>query len=301
MGRDVKSPARVNRLLAVTARAAVLLVPLVLIAPALGQKRNDPCSAIQEFLARAKRSLENDKEEQSLAEYNVIISKNPACAEAYMGRGIIFLRRQDHARAMADFNKAVELDPRNKTTYMFRGFFFQKIKEDRKAVADFTKNIELCTKNKDCSSTVYASRGESYSKLQELDKAIEDFTKAISIEPGDAETYHLRGLAYFRHKAQLTLALADVEKAISLDGTKGYYYRLRGSILLLQRISEEKPSLVDAGLRDLSRAIELEPDEYKNYEVRATMYRMIGETEKAAADQKKADDLKGKRFLQKSP
>lgn len=305
----MQAPGRVSRLLALNARAAMSLVPLVLIAslvygskrPVLGQKNNDPCSAVQETLARAKRSLEDDQEEQAFVEYNEAISKSVACGEPYMGRGVIFLRRGESARAIADFDKAIELDPKNKTTYMFRGLFFQKTKEDLKAVADFTKNIELCTKKSDCSSAVYSSRADSYMSLKEFDKAINDYTKAISIDPNDAESYHNRGLAYLRHKAQLDLALADVEKAISLEGTKGYYYRLRGSIMFLRRINEEDPSLVAAGLRDLTRAIELEPNDYKNYEVRATMYRMTGKTEKADADLKMAEELKGKRFLQKSP
>ncbi|HXM51421.1 MAG TPA: hypothetical protein VN956_26495 [Pyrinomonadaceae bacterium] len=123
----------------------------------------------------------------------------------------------------------------------------------------------------------------------------------ISIDPGDADTYQLRGLAYFRNKAQLTVALADAEKAISLNDQKGDYYQLRGSILCLQGISQESTSLLNAGLRDLSRAIDLEPNQYKFYEVRASIYRKIGETEKADADDRKADDLKGRRFLQKSP
>lgn len=58
---------------------------------------------------------------------------------------------------------------------------------------------------------------------------------------------------------------------------------------------------MNAGLQDLARAIELEPNEYKYYDVLAFIYEKIGETEKADAYRRKADDWKGRRFLEKSP
>ena len=45
---------------------------------------------------------------------------------------------------------------------------------------------------------VYSSRGAAYLKTNKIKKALSDFTRAIKLMPGDARSFHLRGLAYER-------------------------------------------------------------------------------------------------------
>jgi tetratricopeptide (TPR) repeat protein len=150
--------------------------------------------------------------------------------------------------------------------------------------------IPACTEilAKDPNNAVaYFKRGKANVEIrtdtQLLDQAIADLTKAIEINPGYAEAYAERGMAYQR-KADYPRAIADTTKTIELDPSLSLAYRVRGTVYLQQRDYAR-------ALADDSKAIELNPTSTTGYVARAFTYAAKGDTDLAIDDIEKAFKL----------
>ena len=100
------------------------------------------------------------------------------------------------------------------------------------ANARYDKSIELFTKaiQGDAPSALnHVSRGAAYLKLDMLEQAKADFDIAVSIDPGYARAYHMRGLAREKHGDDQA-ALADFDRAIDLNPEYGAAYYSRATI-----------------------------------------------------------------------
>jgi tetratricopeptide (TPR) repeat protein len=94
-----------------------------------------------------------------------------------------------------------------------------------------------------------------------FEKAADDFAEAIKIDPGDFESYRMRG--------NTLLYLANWQRQAKAD---------------------EKP-ILEAAEKDLSRAIELNSSDAEAYLLRATAFEMQGNYSKARADLKRAAEI----------
>ncbi|GFM32992.1 tetratricopeptide repeat protein [Desulfovibrio subterraneus] len=114
-------------------------------------------------------------------------------------------------------------------------------------------------------------RGEQCS---DPDKAIELLTEAVTIEPDYAQAWLRRGLAY-SEKRWYDLALDDLNKAVRLaPNVESYTYRGLVEMRLGNLMGAE---------RDLSRAIELDPDYHRAWNFRGAT-RLLDERISAACD-----------------
>ena len=59
-----------------------------------------------------------------MAEFNKAISLNPAYAEAYSNRGVVFYENKEYDKALQDYDKAISLDPKLANAYNNRGFLY---------------------------------------------------------------------------------------------------------------------------------------------------------------------------------
>jgi tetratricopeptide (TPR) repeat protein len=136
-------------------------------------------------------------------------------------------------------------------------------------------------------AAAYFKRGKAYldgrTDTRDVDRAIADLTKSIELEPGRAEAYNLRGIA-FRRVANFPRAIADHSKAIELDPAFARAYRSRGTTYHRQHD-------YDRALADFDKAIELEPGAMLGYFDRAISYDAKGDTGRAIDDLKQAFKL----------
>ena len=68
---------------------------------------------------------------------------DPTPAEAYYGRGTVYLNQGDDDKAIAEFTEAIGLDPTSADAYNRRGFAYANLEEYDKAIADYNKAIRL--------------------------------------------------------------------------------------------------------------------------------------------------------------
>ena len=125
----------------------------------------------------------------AIADYTEAIRLDPKFADAYDGRGRIFLAKQDPNPAIADFDRALRLDPNRAEDYFLRGV----VRYDRymgfmgdgwvekddllQAIADFSEAIRLDAKN----PRLRYAHALASNTNGDRDRAIADLTEALRL------------------------------------------------------------------------------------------------------------------------
>jgi tetratricopeptide (TPR) repeat protein len=253
------------------------------------------CSKVQPIYTRGRAYLDEGKYDLALEEYNKAIAMNVKCAEPYLGRGLVYISKKDLQQASKDFDKAVETEPYSPRLYHLRGMTtLFAFKDSAKAIEDFSKATQLCVKTGDCTYSDFISLGKLNALVGEFDMAIEGFTYAIKLKPTEAEAYQRRGSIYLSKKNEMNLAYADFDKAVSLDPSNAINYHYRGVTFTIRGVLEKNIAYLIQGVVDFGKAIELDPNNIESYEFRAHCLELLGETEKAEADKRKAEEMKQK-------
>jgi tetratricopeptide (TPR) repeat protein len=132
-----------------------------------------------------------------------------------------------------------------------------------------------------------ASRGYAYVRKHDWDLAIDDFDKAIKLSPTVPDAYDMRSIAHF-NRGDNDLALADYNKGIDLAQDKklilAEIYANRGVFYTAKRDYQH-------ALSDLDEAVRLDPKNANTHLLRAGIYALTGETERANTDYEKAIQL----------
>ena len=187
---------------------------------------------------------------------------------------------------------------------------------------------DVIEKNPDGDARSYNNRGSAYEERQEYDLALRDHERAIELDRGNPIRYHTRASCFFNW-GKYEEAVKGLSQTIDLDsrleGPKTYskdwislvyahrgtaYGRLQRSDLAIRdllKALEMDPKLVlayealgavygdqgkyDEAVANLSRAIELVPRDAFVVQNRGILYQKWGKYEEAAQDYKKAISL----------
>ena len=147
----------------------------------------------QESGEDADDAEEKDKYYQEAIEhYSNAIQLIPEFTEAYNGRGLTYLSKEEFDKAIDNFSKAIELNPRSAQAYSGRSAVYRSLEEYDKAIVDSKKAIRLNPDN----AIDYHMLGLAYFYKNDFDNAISSLNEAIRLNPADVLAYHHRGLAY---------------------------------------------------------------------------------------------------------
>lgn len=266
-----------------------------------------------DFNRQGDRYYDLEQYEEAVKSYTEAIQLQANNSMFYNNRGCAYDNLGEYDKAISDYNKAIELDPESSTVYNNRGYLYFTLREYDKAILDLEEAIRLDPNNADA----YGNRGCLYDDLGDCDKAIDDYSRSIELNPNNADTYVNRGYVYDQLK-KYNEAISDYCRAIELDPDNAVAYNNRGSIYIVLGRTDE-------AISDLNKAIELKAEvanpykhlgniykeqgdytksiqfaskaielnsEYKDaYLLRAEVYRLLGETEKAEADEEMAKKL----------
>ena len=266
-----------------------------------------------DFNRQGDRYYDLEQYEEAVKSYTEAIQLQANNSMFYNNRGCAYDNLGEYDKAISDYNKAIELDPESSTVYNNRGYLYFTLREYDKAILDLEEAIRLDPNNADA----YGNRGCLYDDLGDCDKAIDDYSRSIELNPNNADTYVNRGYVYDQLK-KYNEAISDYCRAIELDPDNAVAYNNRGSIYIVLGRTDE-------AISDLNKAIELKAEvanpykhlgniykeqgdytksiqfaskaielnsEYKDaYLLRAEVYRLLGETEKAEADEELAKKL----------
>lgn len=118
----------------------------------------------------------------------------------------------------------------------------------------------------------------------DLTVALESANKAIEANPRNASAYYLRA-AIFSRKQDLEAALKDSEKAVEINPDSSVFLTARGDLRF--RRGDQK-----GGIEDLTAAIAKDAKNYRAYQIRAGIWKAMGQASFAEADLARAIELK---------
>jgi tetratricopeptide (TPR) repeat protein len=187
---------------------------------------------------------------------NKAIKLDTECAAAYNQRGLLYkTKSRTHLQRVDVY---ADKYGKHRAFEEFRRFYGAY----RRAIDDFSTAIALEPHN----AAFYKNRGETHNEAMfgQSEDAIKDYTKAISLDPNDADTYIKCGETYANRK-EYTEAREAYNQAIRVDPNNPKAWYKRGCI-----------QSADLKIRDLSKAIELDPSYVDAYNERANEYSLRG-------------------------
>ena len=218
-------------------------------------------------------------EDRELASENERQAADKMSAWDYWRQGQRYNSLKQYDKAIKSYTSAIGMQLDIATFYNDRGCAHDELGEHNDAIRDYNIAIELDPNF----AVYYYNRGCSYDDLGEYEKSISDYNKAIELDPDFVNAYNNRAVVYIS-LGKYEMAVADSEKAILIQPDFANPYRHCG------KAWKEKGKFNKA-LRYYTKAIELDPKYKKTYLDRAEVYRLLGENEKAEADEATAEKL----------
>lgn len=148
------------------------------------------------------------EDETAVAEYSKAISKQPHCAEFYIGRGLAEIGRRNFQSSLKDFTRANELGHGDTSALSLRADLYETLNKWDESL----KDLNSCIKANPKDSTLFIRRGIVLRHLNQLSDAHRDFDKAIAIYPSNG-TYEMRG-EFHLHAKDYKSAIADFSTAL---------------------------------------------------------------------------------------
>lgn len=113
---------------------------------------------------------------KALEDLNRAIISDPANAQAYSNRGIVFCMNGKFGQAINDFNRAIHLKKDYYEAFANRGIAFAQTNRPDSALADFDRCLELSPDK----PAIYLNRGMCFYQLGKYREAYDDIMKAMS-------------------------------------------------------------------------------------------------------------------------
>jgi tetratricopeptide (TPR) repeat protein len=202
-------------------------------------------------------------------------------AFATVQRGDAHFAAGKYVRAVEAYTAAIEAGDASVDCLSKRAKAYLYAKKPNFAIADANRMISLDPNN----AEAFHLRGAAHRILEEYHNAISDLDRAISLRP-TALSFNLRGTTYTQMK-DYDAAMRDYSEAIRLDPKRAHTYVNRANVY------RRKRDFVRA-LDDLSNAIRLDPTISAAYGLRSQVYAAMGRDEEAKADRDRAAELREK-------
>lgn len=126
--------------------------------------------------------------QQSVADFDEAISRNPGFGPAYLGRASAVYRLGGYQQALVDFSEAIERDPSLFAAYFGRGNTYYRLREYQKALDDFDEAIKL---NRNFGEA-YANRGAARCRLGIVEGSVTDRVRAMELRAISARDQQTR-------------------------------------------------------------------------------------------------------------
>jgi tetratricopeptide (TPR) repeat protein len=95
------------------------------------------------LLARATRSMEEEKYEKALEFLDDLVRLAPEFAEGWNRRATVHFLRKDYGRALADIQRTLALEPRHFGALSGLGIILDRLDRDEDALRVFRRALEI--------------------------------------------------------------------------------------------------------------------------------------------------------------
>lgn len=214
---------------------------------------------------------------------NQRVEQHPADPASWSNRGVLLSHVGDYDGAARDFNEALRLNPQSQYALRSLARLYETQGRYPEAIATFSLAIDFCPDD----PHGYRGRAHAYSQVERLVEAIADFTKAISLDPEYAGSYLGRAQARDDIRDHYG-ALADFKEFFRLENDcKELIAYAHG----LRAFTYAELGLYREAISDLDTKIAMTQADADDYLTRSKMYRLLGDSVRAAEDSDRASEL----------
>jgi tetratricopeptide (TPR) repeat protein len=214
----------------------------------------------------------------AVAVYNDALRAAPACAEAYHNRGVARRGLDDTTGALADAEQALRINPDYAEAHTFRGDLRRKLGDLAGALADHERALGLAPRL----ASALNNRGATRYDLGDYSGAIADFDAALAVRTSCE--FLLNRAAARRAAKDLDGADADCDAALRLGPDSPEAHVQKGAVYHARRKFRD-------AIAEYDRTLELDPNFYCAYVLRAGARRHLIDPAGAYADFRKGMDL----------
>ncbi len=169
--------------------------------------------------------------QNAIDDFTMTISLKPRYAKAYALRGRCQSGLKKYTLALKDFAAALALNSSNSGAYLGRADTYRELKQYKDAESDYSKAIEF--DNYDCDpaerssqkALAFSGRADCRLQFEEYMSVEEDATMAIGLNPNNAMSFLLRGVA-FQRMEQPQQALNDLKIAAARIGSPQTWFKM---------------------------------------------------------------------------
>ena len=230
---------------------------------------------VQMLVDRGTVFYETGACQQAIAAYDLALSVDPRCVDAYCGRGNARRYLGDYAGSRVDFDAAISIDAQHGIAYIGRALSNNlRSQVDAGATADFQHGRELLAQPQ--TAIAYMMRGTAQAQLGDAQAALDDYTTAIGLNPRLGVAYNNRGNLR-QHLGDLDGAVEDFSIVLEIDSQSPTAYNNRAIVYTYLGKYPE-------AIADFDRALAIQPNFTSVYNNRANVYSQIGEYTAAIED-----------------
>ncbi len=233
---------------------------VIFAAPAIQAQEGVDTAAISSYNLGIQAEQKGDTAE-ALTYYQAAVSADPDYADAYHNLGAINFAQGNYGRAAENFKKVTEIDPSNPEGFASYGKVLYVQDEYDKALEAYQQalqaNAGYTGAYKELGKIYFkkATRSSGTAERKEFyQQCIGNLEKFVAVDPSDAYSYYLMGMAHKRLK-NYNKAIENFTMAVELD-SKDFesISSLAGIYVSLERYSQA----IDA----YEKALKLKPKDY---------------------------------------
>ncbi len=220
------------------------------------------------------------------------ISIKPDGPDAHVALALAYIDMKDYANALKSMEEWLTSSPNNPQAYVVMAHVHQEQKDWAKAVNSATSAIDNSAYIPSVTADALMVRGEAFYHLGEWELAKMDFEQVTTISSFGGEPNRWRGFI-LAMQGDYPRAIYWFDRAIRANPGNAQAYRNRGMAFLNLAIS--KPRVNDMASREavdsFNRAIRLKPNDAQLYYRRGLAFDRLGETEMARSSYETAAKL----------
>ena len=175
-----------------------------------------------ELLLRHYRQAEafanQQRFDEALHEYQIVIELDPRLPQAYLGLGNIYLAKLKFDLALETYTQAIALKLQSPEIYCNRGIIYTKQGEYDKAITDFQQALAIDTSY----TPARFELGFVYQQIGEYEKATKEYERVLPQRRGDLALHHNLARCYFRlgqveaaeHQHEIARQIRDLQDAL---------------------------------------------------------------------------------------
>ncbi|WP_457467379.1 tetratricopeptide repeat protein [Thermostichus sp. MS-CIW-37] len=210
----------------------------------------------------------------AIEQLSLALQRDPCLTNAYILRGEAYFTLGQVSQALEDFGQAIRLAPRRPEPYFYRGLIRQSQGDLQGATAEFAELVRLHP-----SAPHHLNLANLLMQQGSLPLALAHLDEAIRLDPTSALAYSQRARLH-SYLGEWEAALADWSQAIDWDPSSAHYYQ-RG-------VAYACGDHFDEAIADLSRSLEIEPQQPNVLYSRGNLLYALGEIKAALDDYERA-------------